>query len=188
MLPSKYNKNEDYFVYIGGIRPDLYDMTVVLKAFGRLSNLKLKICVPQQSWVEWHHYYKPFLRPNIEVVHLVNEAAQELLSKAKYALNYFPNSAYRNFVIPYKIFEFMSHNLPVLCNRNDVAGALVQQLGSGFTLNYGEDQLYAWLMNLPGDDEYMQMRTHIAEIKSAHTWQSRAKQVRDTLKALRTDN
>ena len=164
----------------------MYDLTAVLKAFGRFPHLKLKICSPKAGWQESLSYYKPHLSVNIEVVHLVDKAAQELLSKAKYALSYFPDSMYRQYATPYKLFDYMSHNLPVICNENDGAGRFVKQNGIGFTMPHAEEQLCHWLQNLPSEDEYWQLRTHIAKIKQDHTWQRRAEYVRDTLTATRS--
>lgn len=178
--PSQ-NGQEDYFVYIGGNRPDLHDLTVLMQAFGRVPEKRLKICTPRKSWEHNKKHYQPYLSPNIEILHLVNSEAQELLSRAKYGLNYFPDSVYRQYTTTYKLFEYAGYDLPVICNRNDPVGQIVKELGIGYPIEHSVEILSRWLRKTPSEEAYKSMQAHIAQIKKQHSWQMRAKTVRDTL-------
>jgi hypothetical protein len=179
--PSRPDGSGEYFVYIGGNRPDLHDLKVVLQAFGNVPGQNLKICTPYESWRANEDYYRSYLRPNIEILHLTDQDAQDLLSKARYALNYFPDSEYRQYTAPYKLFEYAGHDLPVIWNRTDLSGKIVSGLGIGYAIRYSVEDLTTWLKDPPSDDEYQRIRAHIAVVKKDHTWTKRAETVRDTL-------
>ena len=179
--PDRAEETEDYFVYIGGCWPDMHDLQELVRAFSLVPDCHLKICTPRQRWEENKAYYQPYLTPNIEIVHLVNEEAQDLLSRAKYAFNYFPDSEYRQYTAPYKLFEYVGHNLPVIWNDTDIAGKIVRDLGIGYVMKHSAEVLADWLRHQPSDAEYLSLREHIGVVKHQHSWRKRAETIRDTL-------
>ncbi len=179
--PDLKGDSGDYFVYLVVCWPNLHDLKVLIRAFAMVPQCHLKICTPKLRWEENKAFYQSGLTPNIEVLHLVNSEAQELLSKARYAFNYFPPSPYRQLAVPYKLFEYVGHQLPVIWSDQDAAAGIVQRLGLGYVLKHSPEVLADWLRNQPSEDEYQALRTHIGEIRLQHTWQKRAEMVRDTL-------
>ncbi|HNT52669.1 MAG TPA: hypothetical protein PKH19_04645, partial [Candidatus Syntrophosphaera sp.] len=172
---------QDYFVYVGNCDPGLYDLSVLLQAFARHPELRLKICTPRGVWDQNSGYYGAWLRPNIEILHLVNEPAQQLLSQARYAFSYFPDCDYRRYGTPYKIFNYVEHQLPFVANQNDGSGRIAMELGIGYAIPHSVDDLTHWLTHLPAEREYQRLREHIAQVGREHSWQKRAMTVRDIL-------
>lgn len=168
---------DDYFVFIGDTRPDLYDISLILKVFAMFPQHRLVVCTPQKNWQIHKEHYSALLKENISIVHLLNEEAKELLSAAKYALSYFPDNEYRKIAIPFKIFEYVSHHLPIICNVFDASGQLIKQNKLGFALEYSEQALSNLLANLPSETEYNAMIQDIKAFQLEHTWQKRAETV-----------
>lgn len=187
-LHKNFNpQTQDYFVFIGSVRPPLYDIRIVLQTFNMFPHLKLKLCTAKAVWELYANYYKDLVSPNVEILHLVNEDAQNLIAHARYALNYFPDFDYRNIAMPFKIFDYMSHDIPVICNVNDATGKFMSQTGIGFAIPHSVEALTKFLSNLPDEEEYQEMRRHISKCKAGHTWQKRAEFVASTLTAQRRE-
>jgi len=176
-----YDSPNNYFAYIGEIEPQRHNLKVLMQTFNLFPQYELRICIPEKSWEKNKSYYEQFLSPNIKILHLVNEEAQDFLSYAKYAFFYFPDDEYRNYALPYKLFEYVGHNLPIICNESDYSGALVKKLGIGYPIPHSVEALTEWLQNIPSEEDYKQMCAHIELIKKENSWQKRAETVRDTL-------
>ncbi len=186
-LVQKSDLIPESFIFIGSIKPPLYDLRVVLEAFVKFPHLKLTICTTKKNWELHSAYYEPFMSPNVEIVHLVDEEAQRIIGVSQYAFSYFPDDAYRNYAMPFKIFDYMSHDIPVICNENDATGTFVREAKTGFAIPHSKEALASFLSNLPSEEKYQELRKHIAQVKTEHTWQKRAEFVASTLTAQRRE-
>jgi len=176
------DKKENYFAFVGNIEfHRLYNIKVLMQTFNLFPQYELRICTPKKCWDINKQYYEPYLSPNIKILHLVNEEAQEFLSKAKYAFCYFPDSHYRKYTLAYKFFDYLGHNLPIICNENDYSGQLVKKLGIGYSIKHSVEALSEWLNNIPSEAEYKLMIDNIEKVKKENSWLKRAETVRDTL-------
>jgi hypothetical protein len=176
------NQKDDYYLYIGGIKPDLYDLSTVFEAFSVVRDKKLIVCVPEKQWELYKEYYKDNISDNIEVVHYVNKQAQELIKHAKYGLNYFGDNEYRNIAVPLKVFEYITWNTPIISQPHDYTGVMIKKNTLGFTIEYSSKSLQQLLKNPPSDSEYFETLDSIIRFKSDNMWLNRAKKVISDLK------
>jgi glycosyltransferase involved in cell wall biosynthesis len=174
-------KKENYFAFIGDIGPNRHNIKVLMQTFNLFPQYELRICTPQKCWNINKQYYEPYLTPNIKILHLVNEEAQEFLSKAKYAFCYFSESNYRKYTLAYKFFDYVGHNLPIICNENDYSGQLIKKLGIGYSIKHSVKALSEWLNNIPSEAEYTLIIDNIEKVKKENSWLKRAETVRNTL-------
>lgn len=174
-------QRKDYFVFVGSVDHIRADISLMLRAFARYPEHRLYICTPKKVWEINKGYYSPLLTANIRIVHYVNNEVTELLSKAQYALSYFYGSGYRDIAIPFKLFEYMGCELPVICNRDDAAGRFLSEHGIGYPIEYSFESLCEFLENPPAADEYQANVKRIAELKTTESWANRARYVSETL-------
>lgn len=176
-LPELPSQREDYFVFVGSVDHIRANISTMLQAFAQFPEHTLYLCTPKTTWESNKAHYSTLLAPNIRVVHYVNSGVHELLAKARYALNYFPLSDYRRIAIPYKLFEYIGYELPIICNRDDAAGRYISKMGIGYPLEFSSDALSSFLSEIPSELEYRENVMRTALIKETASWKKRAEYV-----------
>lgn len=91
-------------------------------------------------------------------------------------------TTYMEFAVPYKLFEYMAYNLPVIASSDTWVGNFVQQEGIGWTIPYKNKEfrnLTKYL--LENRKEIEEKKEQIKKIASLHAWQARAKKIIKTL-------
>lgn len=173
------NKNNFIFnvLYVGGIG-NLYDLRKLVKVIGEIPIISLTICCRENEWQNSLNDYENLLKPNINIVHLSGDDLFSLYEKADVASMFFENVEYRDFAMPIKLFEYISHCKPLIVTKGTAAGDFVEINGIGWAIPYDEKSLLILLNKLLNDrNELEEKRNKIIEILPLHTWESRALQV-----------
>ncbi len=110
---------------------------------------------------------------------------EKRLLDADIGLLFMEPTRYWEFAVPYKLFEYMAYNLPIIASSDTWAGNFVQQEGIGWTIPYKNKEfinLTRYL--LENRKEIEEKKEQIRKIAPLHTWQARARKIIETMTKL----
>jgi len=163
-------------LYVGSVNPQLYDVSQMLKAFNK-TNVELILCCREREWIIFKDYYNNYLSQNIKIIHLNTYNIKDIYQKISYSIIYLEPKVYRKFAMPYKLFEYLSYEKPIITSKGTAVCEFVELNNIGFSINYDSTSLKQFLMNLPSKKEYEKKIENIKKIKKKNLWESRAKQI-----------
>ena len=163
-------------LYVGCINPQLYDITEMLKAF-KITDAELILCCREREWVKFKTQYEDLLYSNISVIHLNTKEIEEIYKKVSYAIIYLKPQEYRKITIPFKLFEYIGYEKPIITSNNTTVAEFVEQYDIGFVVNYNSNNLRQFLTNLPSKKIYEEKVQNLRKFKRNNLWIERAKQI-----------
>jgi len=178
---SKKNENNDRLniIYVGGLG-DLYKMLLLVKVVGNNPQIYLTICCRTQDWEKVKNDYEPYLKSNINIVHVSGKDLLPFYEQADVASIFLEKNKYREFAIPIKLFEYIGHHKPIIATKDTAVGDFVNTNGVGWVIPYDESNLEQLLHQLTANQEIIkEKQKNIAKIIPNHTWKARAIQVRN---------
>lgn len=180
---NRHTKKEKLtLLYIGGIGAH-YRMHKVLQAAYSMPQIDIILCCRKEEWEREYPYYEEYIRDNIHIFHEKNDGLEKLYQKADLGLAFFENSAYRDMSMPYKVFEYLGHGLPVIASKGTAAGDFVTKENAGWAIEYNTDSLIQLLMGLLKNQNDMFIKKEAARSTGRrHTWVQRAKKVERDLR------
>ncbi|WP_259390764.1 glycosyltransferase [Actinomyces sp. 2119] len=162
-----------------GVLGDNYVLDAVAEAVGQVPQVRLTLCVRQETWQATADHYAPLLPPGRhEVIHTERQGLEPLYERASLGVLLVEPSPYWDFAVPYKLYEYLAHELPVVATAGTETGRIVEELGIGWTLPYSAEALAALLRRLadnPG--ERLAVQERMRQVLAQQTWQARARQV-----------
>ena len=151
-------------------------------------NYRLDAClqaVRQETWEASRDHYGPLLPAGrAQVVHRSGAELEPLYRRADLGVLFTEPNPYWDFAVPYKLYEYLAHELPVIAVRGTQTGRLVEEMGIGWVLDYDAGALSDLLRRLrqaPGEIEAVRRR--MRRVLPGQTWQARARTVAHVLGA-----
>lgn len=189
ILPSgcEYNKEQSRetqkenkmltLLYVGGLGGQ-YRIHKVLEAVSETPEVKLLLCCREDDWEQEKEHYEKYIRKNIQICHEKGEGLEELYKKADIGLVYFDFDRYMEIAMPYKVFEYLGHGIPMIASDQLAVGEFVKEKNIGWTIEYDANILKKLLLEIKNNyDEILEKREKCRlEIKK-NTWIQRAKKV-----------
>lgn len=175
------NLNEIKLIYVGGMG-GIYGLSELIKAVNEIKEINLTICCREAEWDRQKENY-PKLNDNIRVVHLSGDGLQAELNKSNMGVLTLEPNLYLSFAVPYKLFEYMGNNLPILVSKDTASADFVSENGIGFCVDYNSKSILDKLEEIKSNPHLiMEKINRIEEVKGNHTWTARAKKVQEELK------
>lgn len=164
-------------LYIGGVRPPLYDLRPMLSAAAGTPGAHLTICCREQEWRHARTLYNvPF---NVTIIHTSGDGLNFLYRNADAFIMYrkLDSQNYLHFAMPVKLFEAIGAGLPVITNQGTEMGGFVEQHQLGWTFD-NDQELEAFLQSASNDTQPLRnKRAWIEKERWNHTWQARAREI-----------
>ncbi|TFH53784.1 glycosyltransferase family 1 protein [Actinomyces viscosus] len=166
-----------------GVLQDNYRLDACLRAVTSTPGTSITLCVRQETWEASRDHYAPLLPAGrAEVVHLSGAELLPLYRRADLGVLFTEPNPYWDFAVPYKLYEYLAHELPVIAVRGTQTGRLVQEMGIGWVLDYDADALSRLLSRLRGAPEEIEaVRRRMRAVLPGQTWQARARTVAQVL-------
>lgn len=163
--------------YVGGLS-ELYDIRTFVEAVSKSPEIDLTISTRQGEWEAEKEKYEDFITDNIHIVHLSGEDLTVALVKSDMGVFPLKPSPYIEMAMPYKLFEYLGHGLPIIAIKNTAAGNFVEKNKIGQTCNYNvKDFLNLFKELHDNKNKIDEFRDNITKIAHKHTWEARADQV-----------
>lgn len=174
----------DSLLYIGGLGTH-YTMHAAFHTVARESDLSLTVCTREPEWELVKESYPT--APNIKVVHESGAQLDALYEAAKYCLIFVETTNYRNFAVPFKLYEYIGRGKPIIASAGTHAGTIVEELGVGWAIPYDADELAKLLVRLRTEPaEYLATLRRLELVRQENTWAKRVEQVAADMAHLRS--
>lgn len=161
--------------YVGGMIG--YNMHTLVEVINNRDDVELIICTRLNEWNAVSPEY-PVLKGNIKIIHKIGEEMVQILQSTDLVSVYVKPEEYRDFAVPFKLFEYLGNRKPIIASQGTLAGNFVSDNGIGWTIPYNENDLNALLDNLVSNPDLIADVTKKMDgIAENNTWQARAKQV-----------
>lgn len=170
-----FDENSDAAIYVGGIG-NHYDLHKLISVYNDIKNERLFLCVRNADWNAVKDTYS--LSENIQLVHASGDELKKWYTLPNKAMLFVEPSLYREFAIPYKLFEYMGWGLPIVASEGTAVGDYVKKKDIGWTLPYTEEALIKLLIRLSENKEEIdEKRFAIKKLSLENTWEKRCEQV-----------
>ena len=160
-------------------------MDACLRAVTSTPGTRITLCVRQETWEASRDHYGPLLPAGrAQVVHRSGAELEPLYRRADLGVLFTEPNPYWDFAVPYKLYEYLAHELPVIAVRGTQTGRLVEEMGIGWVLDYDAGALSDLLRRLrqaPGEIDAVRRR--MRRVLPGQTWQARARTVAHVLGA-----
>ncbi len=167
--------------YVGGIGT-LYDITPILEATSKKEYIKLTICCRKEEWEKYKEKYNKYLNSRISIVHASSKELAKYYKEADICSLYFPEEEYRNFVLPIKLFEYLSYVTPIIVTKGTQAAKFIVENDIGWEIPYKQEELERTLDTIHNNKELLKEKhQNMISVLSKNTWEERAKQVEKDL-------
>lgn len=176
---TEYKDIQDYdkklnLLYIGGMGDD-YKMHKLFEALRRLPDVSLTLCTREIDWLAVKDDYG-LIPDNIHIVHKSGNELQSLYDNSHLAVLFVEPRDYREFAVPFKLYEYIGRNKPIICTSSTLVGNFVEDKDIGWVLEYNTDKLINLLSTIKKEDVDNKTQ-QVLRVKENETWESRAKKV-----------
>ncbi|MBJ9958152.1 glycosyltransferase family protein [Acinetobacter courvalinii] len=161
-------------LYIGGMGTD-YKMHKLFEALKVLPNISLTLCTRENDWASVKDEYG-LIPDNIHVVHKSGNELENLYDNSHLAVLFVEPRDYREFAVPFKLYEYIGRNKPIICTSSTLVGNFVEDKDIGWALEYNTDKLINLLSNITKEEVDNKIQ-QVLRVKENETWESRAKKV-----------
>lgn len=168
-------------LYVGGIGHN-YDVRMIMDVIKAFPNFKLTLCCRLEEWESVKKDYEKYITSNIHIVHKSGKDLESLYSEANLFCLFVQPDKYREFAVPFKLFESIGYGCPILASEGTWVSKFVQINKIGYTCKYDKNALYALLRKISvNQNELSEITSHVKAIRTDNTWISRCETIRNTL-------
>ena len=169
-----------------GVLQDNYRLDACLRAVIATPGTRVTLCVRQETWETSRDHYAPLLPAGrAQVVHRSGAELEPLYRRADLGVLFTEPNPYWDFAVPYKLYEYLAHELPVIAVHGTQTGRLVEEMGIGWVLSYDAGALGDLLRHLrEAPEEIEAVRRRMRVVLPDQTWQARARTVVQVLGAI----
>ena len=172
-----FSKEPLKIFYVGGLVGN-YDFTELAKAVNMTEDCELTICCRPEEWEKSRGDYTPYLCDRIHIVHKTAGELDPFYAEADICSLIFIMTQQRIFARPVKSFEYLAHEMPVICIKGQAAAYFAEETGTGWSMDYSAEDISRTLRHiLAHPEELAQKRAACREAKAQNLWTSRAEQV-----------
>ena len=176
-----FKKDPLHIFYVGGIGPQ-YRIEKLVSAVAKTDNCVLTLCCREAEWEKEKSCYEPYLNDSITVIHKSGDELEPYYDQADVCSLVFLSDEYRGMAMPYKAFEYLGHECPVIATTNTAIGRFTARNDTGWVIDYDDDQIISLLESIIADPSVMEKkRKSCAKAKQLNLWECRARTVEKDL-------
>jgi hypothetical protein len=171
-------------IYVGGVN-DLYQIEEVMKSVHQVGNFQLTICTRKNEWELNSINYQKWIgeNNNINIIHLSGVELENEMSGQHIASLLIKPTTYWKFVMPLKLFYYLSHFMPIIASKNTKAASFIEQYNIGWIVENNQTEITKLLNHIhQNQHEIKEKIENIKKIRHLHTWESRVEMVINQLK------
>jgi glycosyltransferase involved in cell wall biosynthesis len=164
-------------LYVGGMKPPLYDLTPLFESINISNVVSLILCCRQNEWQEVSDFYGYISHEKVKIVHVNSHQLAPYYFSADAFLLAWEQHPYLSFAMPVKLFESIGYGLPLISMTGTRAASFITEKKIGWVVMNTEElvSLFEHLVRHP--EEVIQKKKNVESMREEHTWEMRAKQV-----------
>jgi glycosyltransferase involved in cell wall biosynthesis len=171
-------------IYVGGIDTELYDARMLFRAVKETPAASLVCCFRKGEWEGCREAYEDCSCPRIRVFHEQGQGLAELYKEADIGSVFLKPVKYREFAMPFKLFEYLGAGLPTLGVEGTASGDFMRETGIGWVIPYEVDELKRFLATIGERSEEAEgVGERMEAAIRANTWDARAARIATVLGA-----
>lgn len=168
-------------LYVGGVGSH-YEMHELFRAVRDNGAVQLTVCTRKSEWESVSSRYATVMAENIRIVHLSGHDLAHLYNECDVAALYVRPLLYRQFAVPFKLFEYLGWGKPIIASEGTLSGEFVKANGVGWSIPYDHQSLLDLLERLSSDPGLIDgIHENVKKKAILHSWESRAKMVANDL-------
>jgi glycosyltransferase involved in cell wall biosynthesis len=163
--------------YVGGLG-NQYQIAELIRAVSEVEQTKLTICCRELEWQKELPSLERYLCDRVIVIHKTSDELEPYYAKADLCSLMFKPDIYIEMAKPFKAYEYLAHEIPVLSTKGTAIGDFVETNAIGWNIEYSADTI-AGIMRaiLDCPDLLAEKANNCRLVKSGSLWTSRASQV-----------
>lgn len=163
--------------YVGGIGKQ-YQIIELVKAVYNIEHCELTICCREPEWKKEKINFAPYMCERIRVVHKKGDELDEYYENADICSLLFKRDIYREIAKPFKAYEYLANEIPVLSTKGTAIGEFVEKEDIGWNILFEADEIARTLKHIIDHPEELQIKgKNCGETKKRNLWKTRALQV-----------
>jgi glycosyltransferase involved in cell wall biosynthesis len=168
-------------LYVGGVKPPLYDLTPLFESVNNTDDVSLTLCCRKNEWQEVRENYKNIPNDKVNIIHKDSRQLNPYYFAADAFILAREHHPYLLFAMPVKIFEAMGFGLPLISISGTLAADFISGENIGWVVENTSEltRLFGHLVNNP--DAVNEKKRNVEKIREQHTWEERAKQAASIL-------
>lgn len=167
--------------YVGGLGSH-YQILEFVKAVVSVKECELVICCREPEWKKEEPTFKPYLCDRIKVVHKASDELKPFYEKADICSLMFMRDEYIDMAKPFKAYEYLAYEIPVLSTKGTAIGDFVESNDIGWSIPFEADQIAEILRYVIANPVVLEKkRKNCINTKRENLWKSRTRQVADVL-------
>lgn len=176
------------FVFSGGISSQFTSIVVVLEVVKKIQDVELHICTRQQEWESTTEFHG-IVGNNTKIHYLSGDLLSCLLNECDIGIMLMRPCEYLKLAQPIKLYEYVSHGLPIIASEGTLAGDVVRDAKIGWTIPYSEEALSDLIRDLiRNPDIIADARKNVVVFAEKNRWSARVEQVLSDYKRLVVKN
>lgn len=180
---KNFSKKEKLnLLYVGGVGEN-YNIKKIFNVVKKHKNISFTICTRELDWRQVEHEYGS-IPENIKVVHKNGKDIELLYESADIGVLFIEPKSYWSFAVPFKFYEYIGENKPILSTKGTFVGNKVSKLDIGWALEYDEQCLNDFFENINIHD-LEEKFNNLLDVRRSETWMARASQVAENLCGLK---
>ncbi|MBR5960531.1 MAG: glycosyltransferase [Clostridia bacterium] len=172
-----FDKKPLTLFYVGGIGFQ-YQIVDLIKAIRKTEKTRMTLCCREKEWEKEKDTYEPYMCDRIQVIHKTSNELTPYYLEADICSLLFKKDVYRELAKPFKAYEYLANEKPVLSTIGTAIGRFVEENDIGWNIEFNADTIAEALKSIIKDPSILdKKRRNCAETKKKNLWTSRAEQV-----------
>ena len=177
----KYTGDPIKLFYVGGIGGH-YQIGKLIQAVNSNKKYLLTICCRKAEWEKEKEKLQIGSGDQIRIVHLSGDELEKEYAEADICCMIFERDYYVDMAIPYKAFEYLGNEKPVIATSNTAIGDFVEENNVGWCVNNDAGEIGILLNKIASHPElFFAAKKQCRRAKSENLWTVRAQKVADDL-------
>ncbi len=160
--------------YVGGLTPPLYNLRPIFNCARQLPQEKVTICCRQDEWLVARPMYAEEPSENVHIVHAQGAELAGYYRNADLFLFTLEPYAYMKLAMPYKVFEAVSYQVPILTFAGSEAARWIEAEDAGWVVQ-DLPGLISLIEKLRESPALLRRKAaHLGSLSRKHSWKNRA--------------
>ncbi len=163
--------------YVGGLG-NQYQIAQLVKAVQQTENTRLILCCREAEWEKEKLNLQPYICQRVQIVHKNADELEPFYQQADICSLLFKKDIYREMAKPFKAYEYLAHEIPVLSTKGTAIGDFVEKNDIGWSISFDADEISKTLQEIIKNPACLVKKIdNCRETKTTNLWTSRAEQV-----------
>ena len=168
--------------YVGGLG-NQYQIAELIKAVSQTEKSELVICCREKEWEKEKDNLQPDLCSRVKIIHKNSDELQPYYDAADVCSLLFQPGQYIAFAKPFKAYEYLANEIPVMATKGTAIGRFVEENDIGWCIPFTAEAIQATMERLIAHpEEIAEKRRNCGTVKGENLWKTRAQTVADELK------